>query len=430
MSAQNIPAPTATDWDINALIDDLGAIAGYHRRAMPQRIVFGAGMERAARALVLACGVPEEKANTMRPHEFATFYNVALKDIGAAKRMALKYHNAPVLPQAVQTVQGIDAAEMESLISNTLANLSREVLDTARDDTSATLARWTKTADLNLEHFKASLPAMVASELAKLAPTVVQIQQADKPAITIQNPHMAFERVLRYSSQRIWPYLVGPAGSGKTTLAEHVATALGLPFYCAAKVDSKFELMGHIQPHDGSICRTPFREAYEHGGVFLLDEMDGSNANALNSFNAALANGHCPFPDGLIARHPDFVAIGAGNTYGKGASRQYVGRTQIDDATLDRFAFIEIDYDEKLERQIATNADWCSYVQAVRAEVMGKNIRHIVSPRATYAGSKAIAAGDTWEETAQALIWKGLDVETVRQINRAVPISNFETSIL
>jgi hypothetical protein len=43
----------------------------------------------------------------------------------------------------------------------------------------------------------------------------------------------------------------------------------------------------------------------------------------------------------------------AANTYGTGADALYVGRNQLDAATLDRFYVVEMDYDRKLEAKLA-----------------------------------------------------------------------------
>jgi cobaltochelatase CobS len=87
------------------------------------------------------------------------------------------------------------------------------------------------------------------------------------------------------------------------------------------------------------------------------------------------------------------VAIAAGNTFGRGASREYVGRQQLDAATLDRFTVFEVDYDEALELAIAGNDDWTRYVQKVRKAVEREKVRAIVSPRASISGAKLLAVG-------------------------------------
>ena len=79
--------------------------------------------------------------------------------------------------------------------------------------------------------------------------------------------------------------------------------------------------------------------------------------------NSALANGSCAFADGMVKRHEDFILIATANTFGNGANAQYVGRNQLDSATLDRFVTIEWGYDEELEMAIASDKEWCETVQ-------------------------------------------------------------------
>lgn len=213
-------------------------------------------------------------------------------------------------------------------------------------------------------------------------------------------------------------YLHGPAGSGKTTAAQNTAEALLVPFYFAAKVESEYLLLG-FKDARGETVRTQFREAYEHGGLFLFDEMDASSPAAIVALNAALANGVCPFPDGTIKRHANFHCIGAGNTTLNGANRQYVGRTQMDAASIDRFAFIEFGYDEVLELELASNKDWCRTVQGYRHAVAERQLPHLITPRATYDGCKLLAAGFDQDTVEGMCVFKGLDADTVKQIKDA-----------
>lgn len=214
--------------------------------------------------------------------------------------------------------------------------------------------------------------------------------------------------------------MVGPAGSGKTTIAEQVAKALDLPFYFNGALSSEYKLTGFVAPGTGETVRTPFREAYEHGGVYLFDEIDGSMPDALLAFNAALSNGHADFPDGTVQMHKDFRCLAAANTYGRGADRVYVGRSQLDGASLDRFILIDLDYDEKLEKTLTGNDDWADYVQRVRAVIEKQSIRHIVSPRASIAGAKLLAAGLSRTDVENATVWKGLDKDSKRKIKAAM----------
>lgn len=203
-------------------------------------------------------------------------------------------------------------------------------------------------------------------------------------------------------------FMCGGAGSGKTTIAEQAAKALNLPFYFNGALDSEYKLTGFIDAQ-GRVVSTAFRKAYSEGGVYLFDEVDASLPSALLAFNAALANGHSDFPDGCIKKHDNFRCVAAANTFGRGADRLYVGRNQLDAATMDRFCVINIDYDEKLERAIATNATWVRVVQKIRAAVYKLKIRHIVSPRASIYGSKLLETGMKQADVMDCVVWKGLD---------------------
>lgn len=272
-------------------------------------------------------------------------------------------------------------------------------------------------AELSADHFLRTVPGMVEAEFAKLAPRKLEIKVGSAAKIVVDQYHKALPDILLAVSAGVAPFLVGPAGSGKTTLAEQVATTLKRKFYMAARVTSEFKLIGFVDAM-GKTVRTQFREAYEHGGVFLFDEVDASDPDALTAFNAALANGLGDFPDGMVKRHKDFVAIAAGNTFGRGADRQYVGRNQLDAATLDRFQTFEVDYDEQLEFALAQNDEWTRYVQSVRKAIDTERVRHIVSPRASISGARMLAVGMARSLVEEACIWKGLPADARGRIHQ------------
>jgi hypothetical protein len=252
--------------------------------------------------------------------------------------------------------------------------------------------------------------------------------------------HYKFPLLMAALAARVNIMLVGPAGSGKTTAASKAAEALGLPFYGTGAISNEFKLTGFIDAQ-GRIVSTAFRKAFEHGGVFLFDEMDASLPAALLAFNAALANDWMDFPDGCIKRHPDFVVVAGANTFGSGADRQYVGRNQLDAASLDRYAVVDWGYDEALEAALIgapaprnapvpqsiapLSADeaqskafnFLDRVRKVRAAVAEMKVRHVVSPRATINGGRLLAAGWSWSQVEEAVIWKGLDSETKTKVN-------------
>ncbi len=227
--------------------------------------------------------------------------------------------------------------------------------------------------------------------------------------------HMALENVIKMIQAGINVLMVGPAGSGKTTIAEQAAKIMGMDFYFNGALSSEYKLSGFVDAN-GKIVSTAFKRAYENGGLYLFDEIDASMPDALLAFNAALSNNHADFPEGMINKHPKFVCMAAANTFGRGADRIYVGRNQLDGASLDRFCVINIEYDEKLERALTANDHWVDFVQKIRLAVFDLKIRHVVSPRASINGARLMAQGLDRKFVEESAIWKGLDKDSVIKV--------------
>jgi cobaltochelatase CobS len=239
--------------------------------------------------------------------------------------------------------------------------------------------------------------------------TVLEVKFKDQPKKDVGLQHKSFADVLSTLSAGVNIALVGPAGSGKTTIVYNAAKVLKLTFasQSVSAQSTVFDFFGY-KSATGDYIGTMFREKYENGGVFLLDEFDAGNPNVLAALNQATANGHCPFPDKMIEKHKDFIIVMAGNTFGGGGTIDYVGRNKIDAATLDRFAFIYIDYDEILEKALSSNENWCLRVQDYRRRVIEKKVRTIISPRATFNGEKLLSAGLSMKTVEEMIIFKGL----------------------
>jgi len=242
---------------------------------------------------------------------------------------------------------------------------------------------------------------------------IVKVDHSKKTDLGKQ--HYQLPTLLRILATKLNVYLIGPAGSGKTHAAIQCANALKIPFYFTGAIASEFKLTGFMDAQ-GRIVSTEFRKAYETGGLFLFDEIDASYPQAVLAFNAALSNDYMDFPDKRVERHRNFYCIAAANTFGQGADRQYIGRNQLDAASLDRFVFLDWNYDLNLERDLASNDDWCNYVQKIRRFIYAYKIRHVVSPRASMFGARLLANGIPRDVVEITILWKGLDEATKQKI--------------
>jgi len=252
----------------------------------------------------------------------------------------------------------------------------------------------------------------VQKALASHTKTLIIENKRTAETKTFKATHEKFELLLNVcmahtSETPVNVWLGGPAGSGKTKAAEMVAEALGLTFYYTGAITEAYSLLG-FKDANGKLVRTPFRECFENGGVFLWDEVDGSSPNALLAFNGALANSHCAFPDGVIRRHPDCIIIAAANTWGNGATNEYVGRLKLDAATLSRFVQIQWNYDSKLEKALTGNDAWYTRVVSVRTKVQSLGIKVLVTPRASYTGAALLANGISQKDVEEMVLRCGM----------------------
>lgn len=290
-------------------------------------------------------------------------------------------------------------------------------------------------------HVKDLLPASKATldeerviALVKAHATAVRIEVSVRGSDAITDcgrQHKLFPLLLHFMGRRRNLWLVGPAGSGKTRATYEASKALGLQ-YGAISVGpqtTQSALFGYMDA-TGRYVESEFYRRYKHGGVFVFDEIDRGNPGVLTALNQAIENGHCAFPEGMVEKHPDFIAVAAGNTFGNGASREYVGALQLDAATLDRFAFLDWDYDEELETALAEahfaaagGTDtallnrWLAKVRTARSKASALKIRHVVSPRASIVGADLLGSGMAWDVVEKSILWKGLDADSVGRLS-------------
>jgi energy-coupling factor transporter ATP-binding protein EcfA2 len=189
-------------------------------------------------------------------------------------------------------------------------------------------------------------------------------ERVDKKIATLQRPvkvyindvevekvdglkHKQFSKVLKCLKlfKRVW--LMGPSGTGKSHLIEQCANALGF-----SKEDGTYEYVkgscGVTESHltgrmtfDGTFIDGSVARSFRNGTFLSLDEFDGFDANCGLVFNSVFDNqGILSTPNDkdnpFVLKNDGFNVAVASNTTGDGSDFEYVGRGQLDLATLDR----------------------------------------------------------------------------------------------
>lgn len=269
----------------------------------------------------------------------------------------------------------------------------------------------------------AAVAEIVLKALDKRVPNKVEItvQKVDGKMSKVKGPtHVQFQHLAKAASVRLpngyspGIFLQGEASSGKTTGARMLAEAMGLDWHFNGAISMPHEMLGFIDG-GGKYHRTPFRDAYEKGGVYTFDEVDRSDPNALLAVNPHLANGVATFPDKQIRRHKDCHIVCTANTWGLGADANYSGATKLDAAFLSRFPVrINWDIDPALEEAIVPNHDWLARVRSARTRARAAGLKVMIDTRAAQAGLALISAGYTLDEAASMTYLANLKVEQRR----------------
>ena len=228
------------------------------------------------------------------------------------------------------------------------------------------------------------------------------------------------ERALAYLDAGFAVHLAGPAGTGKTTLAFHIANKLERPV-TLIHGDDEFgssDLIGKdtgyrksslVDNYIHSVVKTEeemrsvwvdyrLTSACSIGHTLIYDEFNRSRPEANNALLSVLSEGILNLPklgrsgEGYLSVHPDFRAIFTSNP------EEYAGTHKTQDALMDRLITIQVGhYDEQTEAAIAVARSGAALEDAIRIvrivrELRGSGVNnHRPTIRATIAIAKIMA---------------------------------------
>lgn len=284
-----------------------------------------------------------------------------------------------------------DASKLPAEMESRMYGLLTKIVDDHKGSMGETAALAVRNAsesvrDSLVEYAKKAID--IATE--RRAPIVIKEGTKKRKITGVLPPE--FKQMVELAAARIPIMLVGPAGCGKTYLAGKLAEALNLEYSDQSCSEGMSESVfnGLLLPiGKGGMFQhvsSPFMERYETGGVHLLDEIDAGDPNLFTYINKAIANDSYTVPqrykNPVVSKHADFVLIAAANTYGNGADAMYVGRNQLDAATLDRFkvGLVTLDYSQDVELSLAM-PELCQWAWGIRSKIRANKIRRIMSTR-------------------------------------------------
>lgn len=316
-----------------------------------------------------------------------------------------------------------ETAPTEASVSNSLGILEKALMEVIKNQSVPKIEDELKSECTQM------LKDFIKEEYGTIERKIVTVIDGVKKDIKgVQ--HEKFDTVLKFVANDEPVFLTGPAGSGKNHLCKQVADALDLDFYFTNAVTQEYKLTGFTDAM-GNFQETQFYKAFTQGGVFMLDEMDASIPEVLVILNAAIANRYFDFPApiGYVEAHPDFRVIAAGNTVGHGADFEYVGRNQLDGASLDRFAVVKIDYSVQIENSVAMDIELADFCRDFRKAANKAGVQVIISYRGIGRLAKMMQLLSINEALETCLI-KGMDKDDVHMIEQAMTVSSKYRSAL
>lgn len=277
----------------------------------------------------------------------------------------------------------------------------------------------------------------VAEPVVELEQVLAQIVAAEpEPGIVQPSYWKLLCTYLRPGACRPAIALVGPAGNGKTTAAEEALRVQGIDFIVIdANVSMEpVDLVGGMTYKvENGVGRQvwadgPVTKAFREGKGVIINEFDTLDPRTALCLQSAFQGKGSKVATRYITLsgnpeedrvHPagDCPIILTMNTYGSGATRQYVGRNALDAATRDRLTIISTSYENEAQilqhHGYAQNAAQAvaSWAETTRRKIDQTAVPVILSVRTMLAMCELIGVGFNLMDAAQAEFWAALAPE-------------------
>ena len=252
-----------------------------------------------------------------------------------------------------------EAQPIKAKPTSSSENAERKLLDGIR-------ALMGQQQEIDIDEARIREIAREETQAAASAP-IQFVLKGSPPSAAIEGAHKVLPDLVEKLYVHGRALLSGPTGTGKSRAFYDAAKALSYEEHeirlisCTAET-SIYDLLG-ARDADGKYWEGPLLQAFERGGIILIDEYDALDPSVQVSLNAVLDSmGRCPVPlrdsKPIARRHERFMPVLSMNSM-NGATHEYTGRGgKPDAAAMARFPWItrlHVDYDRELEARILSS---------------------------------------------------------------------------